>query len=77
MAESVQDWRKKWFYVKDAQVEGQKFGVAPFDSTKQVKKLKSWDLPLTDAEVVETEPLMERIRALQITEGKELLGLQI
>jgi hypothetical protein len=77
MAESVQNWRKKWFYIKDEKVEGQKFGLAPFDPTKQVMKLKSWDQPLTEAELKETEPLMARIHALQHDEGKELSGLQI
>jgi hypothetical protein len=41
MAEFVQNWRKKWFYIKDEKVGEQKFGLAPFDPTKQVKKLKS------------------------------------
>jgi hypothetical protein len=38
-------------------------------------KLKSWDLPLIDAELKETEPLMQRIQELQTKEGKELSGL--
>ena len=51
--------------------------MAPFDPSKSVKKLKSWDQPLTEAELKETEPLMARIHTLQIDEGKELSGLQI
>ena len=77
MAESVQNWRKKWFYIKDEKTEEQKFGLAPFDPSKSVKKLKSWDQPLTEAELEETEPLMARIHTLQTDEGKELSGLQI
>jgi hypothetical protein len=77
MAESIQNWRKKWFYIKDEKAEEQKFGLAPFDPTKPVKKLKSWDQPMTEAELEETEPLMARIHTLQTDEGKELLGLQI
>ncbi|KAM0923160.1 hypothetical protein ACQ4PT_005717 [Festuca glaucescens] len=77
MAESIQNWRKKWFYIKDEKAKEQKFGLAPFDPTKSVKKLKSWDQPLTGAELEETEPLMARIHTLQIDEGKELSGLQI
>ncbi|KAM0887225.1 hypothetical protein ACQ4PT_029181 [Festuca glaucescens] len=72
MAESVQNWRKKWFYIKDEKTEEQKFGLAPFDPSKSVKKLKSWDQPLTEAEPKETEPLMARIHTLQTDEGKEL-----
>ncbi|KAM0825709.1 hypothetical protein ACQ4PT_069374 [Festuca glaucescens] len=77
MAESVQNWRKKWSYIKDEKAKEQKFGLAPFDLTKSVKKLKSWDQPLTEAELEETEPLMARIHTLQTDEGKELSGLQI
>jgi hypothetical protein len=43
MADSVQGWRSKWFYIQDEKVEGQKFGLAPFDPKKEVVKLKSWD----------------------------------
>jgi hypothetical protein len=42
-----------------------------------VKKLKSWDQPLTEAKLEETEPLMARVHTLQTDEGKELSGLQI
>jgi hypothetical protein len=77
MAESIQNWRNKWFYIKDEKIEGQKFGLAPFDPTKPVKKLKSWDQPLTEAELEETEPLMAQIHTLQTDEGKEFSGLQI
>jgi hypothetical protein len=42
-----------------------------------VKKLKSWDQPLTEAELEETEPLMAQIHALQTDDGKELSGQQI
>jgi hypothetical protein len=58
MSESIQDWRKKWFYLKDEPVDEQEFGFAPFDSMKKVVKMKSWDLPLIDAELKETKPLM-------------------
>ena len=43
MAESVQDWQNTWFYVKDEKVEGQLYGLSPFDLTKGAKKLKSWE----------------------------------
>jgi hypothetical protein len=32
---------KKWFYVKDEPIAGQKYGLAPFDAAAEVKKLKS------------------------------------
>jgi hypothetical protein len=75
--DSVQDWRKKWFYVKDEASADQKYGLAPFDASAEVKKLKTWDIPLMDAELEETEPLVQKIRALRTAEDKELSGLQL
>jgi hypothetical protein len=44
MADSVQNWRTKWFYIMDIKSsEEQKYGLAPFDPTKEVKNLKTWD----------------------------------
>ncbi|KAM0853649.1 hypothetical protein ACQ4PT_050942 [Festuca glaucescens] len=77
MRDSVQDWRKKWFYVKDEPVAGQKYGLAPLDAAAEVKKLKSWDIPLTDAELEEMEPMIRKIKPLQTTMYKELSGLQL
>jgi hypothetical protein len=62
MAASVQGWRKKWFYIKDRKVSsfGQ-YGIAPFDTSKEVKKLASWDSPPTKVEMEEIKPLLARI----------------
>jgi hypothetical protein len=48
MAKSVQNWRQKWFYIKDQNSsEFDEYGLAPFDLAKSLKKLKSWDaLPI-------------------------------
>jgi hypothetical protein len=46
MAASVQGWKKKWFYIKDQKTSSSdKFGIAPFDATKSLTKLTSWDSP--------------------------------
>jgi hypothetical protein len=59
MADSIQGWCTKWFYIKDQKsLEAQEFGLAPFDPTKEIKKLKTWDQPRTDAELTETKSLM-------------------
>jgi hypothetical protein len=63
--------------MQDEKVEGQKFGLAPFDPKKEVVELKSWDQKLSSEEMKETDPLMERIRVLQTTVGEELSGVQI
>jgi hypothetical protein len=78
VANSVQDWRKRWFYIKDEKsLEEQKFGLASFDPKKEVKRLKSWDQALSAEELEETNPLMAQIQTLQHEKGKELSGLQI
>jgi hypothetical protein len=42
MAASIQGWRKKWFYIKDRKVSSSdQYGIAPFDASKEVKKLTS------------------------------------
>jgi hypothetical protein len=52
--DSVHDWRKKWFYIKDEPIDGQRYGLAPLAAAAEVKKLKSWDIPLTAVELEET-----------------------
>jgi hypothetical protein len=66
MATSVQGWKKKWFYIKDQKVSSSdQYGIAPFDASKEVQKLTSWDSPPTEAEMEEIKPLLARIQALK------------
>jgi hypothetical protein len=52
MSASVQGWRTKWFYIKDRKASpGDEYGLAPFDASKELKKLASWDSPPSDAEM--------------------------
>jgi hypothetical protein len=52
MAASVQDWRTKWFYIKDRKASSEdEYGLAPFDASKELKKLASWDSPPSNAEM--------------------------
>jgi hypothetical protein len=52
MAQSVQGWRHKWFYVKDQKsAKSDKYGLAPFDVSKSLTKLTTWDALPSDAEV--------------------------
>jgi hypothetical protein len=75
MAASVQGWRKKWFYIKDRKVSSSdQYGIAPFDASKEVKKLASWDSPPTEAEMEEIKPLLARIQALKSGRGGALSG---
>jgi hypothetical protein len=78
MAVSVQSWRKKWFYIKNQKaVSSDKFGIAPFDASKSLTKLTSWDSPPTEAEVENIGPLLTRIQSLKGVAGGGLTGTQL
>jgi hypothetical protein len=78
MATSVQGWRTKWFYIKDRKVSSSdQYGIAPFDASKELKKLASWDSPPTDAEMEEIKPLLTHIQALKSGRGGALSGTQL
>jgi hypothetical protein len=78
MSASVQGWRTKWFYIKDRKASSEdEYGLAPFDASKELKKLASWDSPPTDAEMKEIAPLLDRIQALKGGRGGALSGIQL
>jgi hypothetical protein len=78
MAASVQGWRKKWFYIKHQKVSSSdQYGIAPFDASKEVKKLASWDSPPTEAKMDEIKPLLARIQKLKSGRRGALLGTQL
>jgi hypothetical protein len=78
MAASVQGWRKKWFYIKNQKVSSSdQYGIAPFDASKELKKLASWDSHPTDAKMEEIKPLLARIQALKSGKGGALSGTQL
>jgi hypothetical protein len=78
MAASVQGWRTKWFYIKDwRNSPSDKYGLAPFDASQELKKLASWDSPPTEAEMEEIKPLLARIQELQSGKGGALSGTQL
>jgi hypothetical protein len=78
MSASVQGWRTKWFYVKDRKASSEdEYGLAPFDASKELKKLASWDSPPTDAEMEQIAPLLNRIQALKGVKGGALSGIQL
>jgi hypothetical protein len=78
MAASVQGWRTKWFYIKDRKASPEdEYGLAPFDASKEVKKLASWDSLPSDAEIEQITPLLSRIQALKGGKGGALSGIQL
>jgi hypothetical protein len=78
MAASVQGWRTKWFYIKDRKASPEdEYGLAPFDASKELKKLASWDSPPSDAEMEQIAPLLTRIQALKGGKGGALSCIQL
>jgi hypothetical protein len=78
MAASVQGWRTKWFYIKDRKISSSdKYSIAPFDASQELKKLASWDSPLTEAEMEEIKPLPVRIQELKGGRGGALSGTEL
>ena len=75
--DSVQGWRKKWFYIKDQAVTGQQYGLAPFDPAARAKKSRAWRHELTAAEEADVAPLYRRVVELRRTAGLEVSGLQL
>ncbi|KAK1663777.1 hypothetical protein QYE76_051936 [Lolium multiflorum] len=76
-ADSVQGWRKKWLCVKDEYSATQDYGLAPFDSSEDIQRRKSWDAEATAEEKATTGAMIAHIQELQNTEGAELSGMQI
>jgi hypothetical protein len=78
MSASVQGWRTRWFYIKDRKSSSSdKYGIAPFDASQELKKLASWDSPPTEAEIEEIKPLLARIQELKSGRGGVLSGTQL
>jgi hypothetical protein len=78
MSASVQGWRTKWFYIKDRKASPKdEYSPAPFDASKELKKLASWDSPPTNAEMEEIAPLLTRIQTLKGGKGGALSGIQL
>jgi hypothetical protein len=76
MDASVQGWKTKWFYIKDRKASPEdEYGLAPFDASKELKKLASWDLLPSDAKMEQITPLLSRIQALKGGKGGALSGI--
>jgi hypothetical protein len=59
MAKSVQNWWQNWFFIKDQKSsKSNQYGLAPFDPTKSLTKLKSWDALPSKVEAEEIKPLL-------------------
>src|SRR3954468_23478626 len=77
MSESVQYWRRRWFYIRDSVVPGQDFGLVPFDPSQKIEPKRSWKNRILDGEVAEIEALYRRVEDLQLIPEKEVNGVDI
>jgi hypothetical protein len=78
MASSVQGSRQKWFYIKDQKsADYDQYGLAPFDASKCLTKLTTWDAPPSEAEDEDIKPLLARIQRLKSAAGGGLIGMQL
>jgi hypothetical protein len=78
MAQSVQGWRQKWFYIKDQKSsDSDDYGLAPFDASKGLTKLTTWDALPSDAEVENIKSLLAHIQELKSAAGNGLNGIQL
>ena len=75
--DSVQGWRKKWFYIKDQFTVGQQYGLTPFDPAAHLKKCRGWEHKLSPTKVKLAEPLVQRVVDLRRKSGPEVTGLQL
>jgi hypothetical protein len=74
----VQGWRQKWFYIKDQKSSNlDQYGFAPFDASKGLTKLTTWDALPSEAEVEGIKPLLARIQVLKNAAGGKLTGTQL
>ena len=76
LKESIQGWKRKWFYIEDEKLEGQKFGFAPFSDSPIVKK-KTWAYSCTASEEEEANTLFAIVTKLVREKGKELSGTSV
>jgi hypothetical protein len=78
MAQSVQGWRQKWFYIKDQKSsQFDEYGLTTFDTSQSLTKLTTWDALPSDAGVESIKPLLARIQELKNAVEKELTGTQL
>jgi hypothetical protein len=75
MPENNPCWRTKWFYARDKPSAGQSFGLEEFRPTTILRPRASWVHELSEEEMENTQPLMEKIQQLWATPRKELSGL--
>jgi hypothetical protein len=66
------------FYIKDQKAaDSDQYGLAPFDASKSLTKLTTWDAPPSEVEVEDIKPWLARILKLKSATRGGLIGTQL
>ena len=71
-SDSVQGWRKKWFYIRFDQE-----GLRDFAADRELRKTKAWAHPLSKEDREATQPLLTLLRGLLKSLGRETGGIHL
>ena len=74
MRESVQDWRRKWFYVRNESAPFARTGLPTFEDVLEVRPKRTWKNVVTGVEFDVVEMLYDRARRLKMI-GTEFTAL--
>ena len=74
MRESVQDWRQKWFYVRNKSAPYSRAGLPTFEDVLEAKPKKSWKNVVTTEEYDVVEALYSQVQKLKML-GTEFAAL--
>jgi Putative gypsy type transposon len=71
-SDSVQGWRKKWFYIRCDQA-----GLPEFAADRELRKTNAWAHPLSKEDREATQPLLTLLRGLLKSLGRETGGIHL
>jgi hypothetical protein len=74
MKESIQNWRRKWFYLKEKKVSSHRSDPSKFLYVLEVTLKKSWRNNLTAKEKPVANKLYEKILELKNVGGQMMIG---
>jgi hypothetical protein len=75
MRESVQEWRLKWFYIKDSSTF--EMHLPKFVDVLEVLPKKSWKNILSPKEKPALDRLFEKILRIKESYGQTMMGTEI
>ena len=77
LRESVQDWRNKWFYIKDEAKDDHPINFPPFKDVMMAKPKKTWaNIILAEEEEV-VEALYQRVQKIRLVRNQTSVGTEI